>query len=64
MPTPKMQTLAQPTPENTPIPGGGRWRWSDALPGWIEVLESGTPEPATAPIQEPANNLATETNPE
>ncbi|WP_168224779.1 hypothetical protein [Rhodoferax aquaticus] len=25
-----------PTPENTPIPGGGSWRWDIALPGWVE----------------------------
>ncbi len=25
-----------PTPENTPIPGGGSWRWDITLPGWVE----------------------------
>jgi len=25
-----------PTPENTPIPGGGSWRWNAAKPGWEE----------------------------
>jgi len=25
------------TPDNTPIPGGGRWRWDIALPGWVDV---------------------------
>ncbi|MFZ4623277.1 MAG: hypothetical protein ACOYNF_03470 [Rhodoferax sp.] len=37
------------TPENTPVPGGGRWCWSDALPGWVEVTEEPAvkPEPAT-----------------
>jgi hypothetical protein len=40
------------TPENTPIPGGGRWRWSDALPGWVEVLEDPAPAP-TAPANQP-----------
>ena len=27
---------AIPTPENTPVPGGGSWKWDDALPGWVE----------------------------
>lgn len=25
----------KPTPDNTPLPGGGSWRWDDALPGWV-----------------------------
>ena len=28
------------TPENTPIPGGGSWRWDIALPGWVENTPS------------------------
>lgn len=32
------------TPENTPIPGGGRWRWDIALPGWVETAEPTDPE--------------------
>jgi len=24
------------TPENTPIPGGGSWRWDATLHGWVE----------------------------
>ena len=43
------------TPENTPIPGGGRWRWSAAPPGWVEVLENPAPVPAapapTSPLE-------------
>ena len=27
-------TFPSPTPENTPIPGGGSWRWDVTLPGW------------------------------
>lgn len=23
------------TPENTPIPGGGSWRWSETAPHWL-----------------------------
>jgi len=37
------------TPENTPIPGGGRWRWDAALPGWAAVTEDPAPVPAAAP---------------
>jgi hypothetical protein len=25
----------KPTPENTPIPGGGSWRWDYTQPGWV-----------------------------
>lgn len=33
-----MATAKQPapTPENTPVPGGGSWRWDATLPGWVE----------------------------
>ena len=27
---------SKPTPDNTPLPGGGRYRWDDALPGWVD----------------------------
>lgn len=43
------------TPENTPVPGGGRWRWDIALPGWVEVLED--PEPAPVPIAQSTQPL-------
>ncbi|MDP3652420.1 MAG: hypothetical protein Q8R67_12130 [Rhodoferax sp.] len=26
-----------PTAENTPLPGGGRWKWDITKPGWVEV---------------------------
>jgi hypothetical protein len=32
-----------PTPDNTPVPGGGSWRWDIALPGWAE--NTATPQP-------------------
>lgn len=28
----------KPTPENTPIPGGGSWCWSDTAPHWVPNL--------------------------
>ncbi len=31
-----------PTPENTPVPGGGRWRWDINKPGWVDLDK---PEP-------------------
>jgi hypothetical protein len=37
------------TPENTPVPGGGRYRWDITLPGWVEVDENGVPVPKPAP---------------
>lgn len=36
---------AVPTPENTPVPGGGRWRWNGA--GWTELFETTTLAPTT-----------------
>ena len=30
-----MAKQEKPTPENTPLPGGGSWRWDDKLPGWV-----------------------------
>lgn len=35
------------TPENNPVPGGGRWRWDSGR--WVEVLEPAT---VTDPILE------------
>lgn len=26
------------TPDNTPLPGGGRWAWDDIAKAWAEVL--------------------------
>ncbi len=34
------------TPENTPLPGGGSWRWDDVAKGWAENPPYGT-APAT-----------------
>lgn len=44
------------TPENTPLPGGGRWMWDATLPGWAEVTE-----PAAEPVATPSAPL-TESN--
>ncbi len=37
--TDKPGSDATPTPthENTPLPGGGSWRWDINLPGWVDV---------------------------
>lgn len=32
--TPGAPATPVPTPDNTPLPGGGSWKWDDALPGW------------------------------
>lgn len=32
------------TPENTPIPGGGRWGWDYLHACWVETTEPATPE--------------------
>lgn len=44
---------AAPTPENTPIPGPGTWRWSPARGGWVP----NTPQPDAEPAP---NDPATE----
>ena len=46
---------AQParTPENTPVPGGGSWRWDYAAGAWVANAEpTATPITATAPTPE------------
>ncbi|WP_180125671.1 hypothetical protein [Rhodoferax sp. BLA1] len=48
--TPQAQTVEpKPSPENTPVPGAGRYRWSDTAPHWVEVDEAGQPIPAADP---------------
>ncbi len=48
-----------PTPENTPVPGGGSWHWDASLPGWVEnqPVDAAQPQPA-------AENPTPATNPE
>jgi hypothetical protein len=29
-----------PTPDNTPIPGGGSWHWDASIPGWVENTQA------------------------
>lgn len=39
---PRMPTAPVPCPANTPVPGGGRWAWSEARHGWISAdLDAG-----------------------
>jgi len=41
-----------PTPDNTPLPGGGRYRWDITAPGWVDLDAPGTPDTTShAPIQ-------------
>lgn len=47
-------TPTPPTPENTPLPGGGSWRWDDAVPGWVpNAAHTALPEPEAALATEP-----------
>lgn len=40
---------ADPTPDNTPLPGGGRWKWDLQAKAWV----SADPEPEKSnPTQE------------
>ncbi|WP_157991426.1 hypothetical protein [Caldimonas tepidiphila] len=41
---PQTELTPKPTPENTPLPGGGSWNWSDTAPHWRPN------EPAAEPI--------------
>jgi len=40
--------VQNPTPESIPVPGGGRYRWSDTAPHWVEIDENGAPVPEPA----------------
>lgn len=39
-----------PTPENTPPPGGGRWRWDINLPGWVDIDAVAPAKPPAFPV--------------
>lgn len=47
------QAADAPTPDNTPVPGGGRWRWDITKPGWVDIdavpTEGTTDAAAAAP---------------
>lgn len=45
-----------PTPDNTPIPGGGRWMWSEEVPHWRsnEPAAPAVDVPETAADLQPA----------
>jgi len=58
-PKPAAQASAPPaalparTPENTPVPGGGSWRWDYAAGAWVANVEpAAAPITATAPTPE------------
>lgn len=59
MTTEKPQPKPAATPENTPVPGGGRWHWDQIAGAWVEIIEPASPvQTAAAPI------TATEPTPE
>lgn len=31
------------TPDNTPVPGGGRWTWDYDLAAWVDLDSTATP---------------------
>lgn len=48
MATNKANDTPTATPDNTPVPGGGRWLWDITLPGWVEVADpTDSPTPVT-----------------
>lgn len=46
----------KPTPENTPLPGGGSYRWSESLPGWVEYCDG---MPVATPATQQTTNAPT-----
>lgn len=52
-----------PTPENTPVPGGGRWRWDITKPGWTEIDEDGVPIVIAVDPAEQSADQASAANP-
>lgn len=52
------QSTPIPTPENTPLPGGGSWCWDDTVPGWIPAAEH-----TNLPVAPDAQETATEQAP-
>ena len=50
------------TPENTPVPGGGSWRWDASASSWVEnvgsAAEDPVADPAPAPVAQPVEQAA------
>lgn len=42
------------SPDNTPLPGGGSWRWDSDLAHWVEANPAPTDAPADALANAPA----------
>ena len=42
-----------PTPETTPVPGGGSWHWDAATAAWLPNPAPGDEAPATTPTTQP-----------
>jgi len=49
----QIEPTRKPTPENTPLPGGGRWAWSDEAPHWWRLPEHNEAADVAAPDQTP-----------
>ena len=53
---PKSEAAEQkPTPENTPVPGGGRWSWDSVNTCWVDqdapVVDAIAADPTPIPTQ-------------
>lgn len=42
-PLPVINARPQATPDNTPVPGGGRWTWDYVLAAWVDLDSTATP---------------------
>lgn len=59
-----MPDIPLPTPDNTPLPGGGSWRWSIESAGWVESSPAATnPNLADVPAPAPAVAKAAPSSP-
>lgn len=47
-------TNQTPTPDNTPLPGGGSWRWSTDAAGWVPSDTANAAASAAQPAAQPA----------
>lgn len=51
---PEAPVATGPSPDNTPVPGGGRWLWDIQKPGWVRP--PGEPDDLVDPASPAAAN--------
>ena len=58
MPDTKQTPTPDNTPDNTPLPGGGSWRWSTDAAGWVPSDIADAAASAAQPAQPAAQPAA------